>query len=42
MQTDLRLGVLVRASFDESRQRYGSPRVPEDLLEQPSDAQADR
>jgi putative transposase len=25
--------VLVRASFEESRQRYGSPRVHEDLLE---------
>jgi len=33
-QTDRRLRVLVRASFDESRQRYGSPRVHEDLLEQ--------
>jgi len=31
---DRRLRVLVRASFDESRQRYGSPRVHEDLLEQ--------
>jgi putative transposase len=33
-QTDRRLRVLVRASFDTSRQRYGSPRVHEDLLEQ--------
>jgi len=33
-QTDRRLRVLVRASFEESRQRYGSPRVHEDLLEQ--------
>ena len=33
-QTDRRLRVLVRASFDESRQRYGSPRGLEDLLEQ--------
>ena len=33
-QTDRRLRVLVRASFDESRQRYGSPRIHEDLLEQ--------
>jgi transposase InsO family protein len=24
----------VRASFDESRQRYGSPRIHEDLIEQ--------
>jgi len=31
---DRRLRVLVRTSFDESRQRYGSPRVLEDLLEQ--------
>ena len=31
---DGRLRVLVRASFDESRQRYGSPRVHEDLIEQ--------
>jgi putative transposase len=31
---DRRLRVLVRASFDESKQRYGSPRVHEDLLEQ--------
>ena len=30
---DRRLRVLVRASFDESRQRYGSPRVYEDLVE---------
>ena len=33
-QTDRRLRVLVRASFDESKQRYGSPRVHEDLIEQ--------
>ena len=26
--------MLVRASFDESHQRYGSPRVHEDLIEQ--------
>ena len=26
---DRRLKVLVRASFDESRQRYGSPRIHE-------------
>ena len=31
---DRRLRVLVRASFEASRQRYGSPRVFEDLLEQ--------
>ena len=30
--TDRRLRVLVRASFDESHQRYGSPRVHEDLI----------
>ena len=33
-QTDRRVRVLVRASFDESRQRYGSPRIHEDLIEQ--------
>jgi putative transposase len=33
-QTDRRLRLLVRASFDESRQRYGSPRIHEDLIEQ--------
>jgi len=33
-QTDRRLRLLVRASFDESRQRYGSPRIHADLLEQ--------
>ena len=33
-QTDRRLRVLVRASFDESHQRYGSPRIHEDLIEQ--------
>jgi putative transposase len=31
---DRRLAVLVRASFDESKQRYGSPRVLEDLKAQ--------
>jgi putative transposase len=31
---DRRLRVLVRASFDESRRRYGSPRIWEDLVEQ--------
>jgi putative transposase len=31
---DRRLKVLVRASFEESKQRYGSPRVHEDLLDQ--------
>jgi putative transposase len=31
---DRRLRVLVRASFDESRRRYGSPRVHRDLVEQ--------
>ena len=31
---DRRLKVLVRASFEASKQRYGSPRVHEDLLEQ--------
>jgi putative transposase len=31
--TDRRLRVLVRASFDESRQRYGSPRIVEDLAD---------
>jgi putative transposase len=31
---DRRLRVLVRVSFEESKQRYGSPRVHEDLLEQ--------
>ena len=33
-QEDRRLRILVKASFDESRQRYGSPRVHEDLIEQ--------
>jgi putative transposase len=33
-QRDRRLRVLVRASFDASKQRYGSPRIHEDLLEQ--------
>jgi len=31
---DRRLRVLVQASFDASHQRYGSPRIHEDLLEQ--------
>jgi len=31
---DRRLKVLVRASFAESKQRYGSPRIHEDLIEQ--------
>ena len=31
---DRRLKVLVRASFHESRHRYGSPRIHEDLIEQ--------
>jgi putative transposase len=31
---DRRLKVLVRASFEESQHRYGSPRVHEDLIEQ--------
>lgn len=31
---DRRLAVLVRASFEESKHRYGSPRVHEDLIEQ--------
>src|SRR6185436_19840268 len=33
-QTDRRLRPLVRASFDQSRQWYGSPRIHEDLIEQ--------
>ena len=33
-QRDRRLKVLVRASFDGSKGRYGSPRIHEDLLEQ--------
>ena len=33
-QRDRRLKVLVQASFAESKQRYGSPRIHEDLLEQ--------
>ena len=33
-QRDRQLKVLVRASFDASKQRYGSPRIHEDLLEQ--------
>jgi putative transposase len=33
-QRDRRLKVLVRASFDASKQRYGSPRVYRDLIEQ--------
>jgi len=31
---DRRLKLLVRASFDASKQRYGSPRIHEDLIEQ--------
>ena len=31
---DRRLTVLVQASFDESHQRYGSPRIHADLIEQ--------
>jgi transposase InsO family protein len=31
---DRRLKVLVQASFSESQQRYGSPRIHEDLIEQ--------
>ncbi len=31
---DRRLQVLIRASFDASQQRYGSPRIHEDLIEQ--------
>ena len=31
---DRRLQVLIRASFDASKQRYGSPRIHEDLIEQ--------
>ena len=31
---DRRLTVLVHASFDASKQRYGSPRIHEDLIEQ--------
>jgi transposase InsO family protein len=34
LQRDRRLKVLVRAAFDASKQRYGSPRIHEDLLEQ--------
>jgi putative transposase len=33
-QEDRRLSVLVKASFEGSRKRYGSPRVHEDLIEQ--------
>ena len=33
-QRDRRLKVLVRASFDGSKQRYGSPRIHRDLVEQ--------
>jgi transposase InsO family protein len=33
-QQDQRLRLLVQASFEESRKRYGSPRVHEDLIEQ--------
>jgi putative transposase len=31
---DRRLKVLVQASFDASKQRYGSPRIHRDLIEQ--------
>jgi putative transposase len=31
---DRRLKILVQASFSESKQRYGSPRIHEDLIEQ--------
>ena len=31
---DRRLKVLVQASFSASKQRYGSPRIHEDLIEQ--------
>jgi putative transposase len=31
---DRRLKILVRASFDESKRRYGSPRIHEDLVDQ--------
>jgi transposase InsO family protein len=31
---DRRLRILIRASFDASKQRYGSPRIHEDLIEQ--------
>jgi putative transposase len=34
VQRDRRLKVLVRASFDASKQRYGSPRIHRDLVEQ--------
>ncbi len=34
VRQDRRLRVLVRASFEESEHRYGSPRIHEDLLEQ--------
>ena len=33
-QRDRRLRILVRASFDASKRRYGSPRIHEDLIEQ--------
>ena len=33
-RNDRRLKMLVRASFEESKHRYGSPRVYEDLIEQ--------
>jgi putative transposase len=33
-QRDRRLKVLVQASFDASKQRYGSPRIHRDLIEQ--------
>ena len=37
---DRRLKVLVRASFEDSTHRYGSPRIHEDLLEQHEHAAA--
>ncbi len=37
-RNDRRLKVLVRASFEESKHRYGSPRIHEDLIEAPIDS----
>ena len=34
VREDRRLKVLVQASFSESKQRYGSPRIHADLIEQ--------
>jgi transposase InsO family protein len=34
MRENRRLKILVRVSFDESKHRYGSPRIHEDLVEQ--------